>query len=254
VIDHRPGDLVCTASAGIRLADLNRELASAGQMLALDPPGAERLTLAEIFDGNLAGPLAHRFGEPRDLVLGMRVRLSDGTPVRFGGSVVKNVAGLDLSRVLTGAGGALGAIEEVTVRLHPLPEATCTLVTGAVENAAIDRLAPACVEYAWPPGQTLVRFASPVAGALARRALAVAGGDLVEDDAALWAEHRERAAGMHRHRCLPADCPQTIERLRAAGATVVVGRLLAGDLWSDAAAPEPAPPSRLEQRVLEAYA
>jgi glycolate oxidase FAD binding subunit len=254
VIDHRPGDLVCTASADVLLADLNRELASARQMLALDPPGAERLTLGQIFDGNLAGPFTHRFGEPRDLVLGMRVRLHDGTRVRFGGSVVKNVAGLDLSRVCTGAGGALGAIEEVTVRLHPLPEATCTLVTGDIDGVAIDRLAPSCVEYAWPPGQTLVRFASPVAGALARRALAIAGGDLVEDDEALWAEHRERAARLHRHRCLPAECPAAAERLRAAGATVVVGRLLAGDLWSDVPAPAPPAPGRLDQRVLEAYA
>jgi glycolate dehydrogenase FAD-binding subunit len=254
VIDHRPGDLVCTASADVKLADLNRQLASAGQMLALDPPGADGLTLGRTFDGNLAGPLAHRYGEPRDLVLGMRVRLNDGTRVRFGGSVVKNVAGLDLSRVLTGAGGTLGSIEEVTVRLHPLPEATCTLVAGAVDGAAVDRLAPACVEYAWPPGQTLVRFLSPVAGALARRAQAIAGGDLVDDDAALWAEHRERAAGLHRHRCLPAACPAEIERLHAAGATLVVGRLLAGDLWSDVPAPEPPPASRLEEQVLAAYA
>ncbi|HEU0194156.1 MAG TPA: FAD-binding protein [Gaiellales bacterium] len=254
MIDHRPGDLVCTASADVGLADLNRELARTGQMLALDPPGANALTLAQIFDGNLAGPLAHRYGEPRDLVLGMRVRLNDGTRVRFGGSVVKNVAGLDLSRVLTGAGGALGVIEEVTVRLHPLPEATCTLITGDVDGTAIDRLAPACVEYAWPPGQTLVRFASPVADALARRAQAIAGGDLVEDDGPLWAGHRERAAGLHRHRCLPADCAETIQRLRSAGAAVVVGRLLAGDLRSDVPAPEPAPPGRLERQVLEAYA
>jgi glycolate oxidase FAD binding subunit len=254
VIDHRPGDLVCTASAEVVLADLNRQLAAAGQMLALDPPGAGRLTLREIFDGNLSGPLAHRFGEPRDLVLGMQVRLHDGTAVRFGGSVVKNVAGLDLSRVLTGAGGTLGAIEEVTVRLHPLPEATCTLVTGSIDGMAIDRLAPACVEYAWPPGQVLVRFASPVAGALGRRAQAIAGGDLVEGDEALWAEHRERAAGLHRHRSLPAECAALGDRLRAGGATVVVGRLLAGDLWSDVPAPAPDPPSRLEERVLEAYA
>jgi glycolate dehydrogenase FAD-binding subunit len=254
VIDHRPGDLVCTASADVVLADLNRELARAGQMLALDPPGAGRRTLREIFDGNLAGPLAYRFGEPRDVVLGMRVRLHDGSSVRFGGSVVKNVAGLDLSRVLTGAGGALGTIEEVTVRLHPLPEATCTLVTGSIEGTAIDRLAPACVEYAWPPGQVLVRFASPVAGALARRAQAIAGGDLVEDDEALWADHRERAGGLHRHRCLPAECMAAVDRLRAGGATVVMGRLLVGDLWSDVPAPAPAAPGILEERVLEAYA
>jgi glycolate oxidase FAD binding subunit len=254
VIDHRPGDLVCTASAEVVLADLNRELAAAGQMLALDPPEAGRLTLREIFDGNLCGPLAHRFGEPRDVVLGMRVRLRDGTRVRYGGSVVKNVAGLDLSRVLTGADGSLGTIEQVTVRLHPLPEATCTLVTGMIEGTAIDRLAPACVEYAWPPGQVLVRFASPVAGALARRAQAMAGGELVEDDEALWAEHRERAAGLYRHRCLPAECAAMLDRLRAGGATAVVGRLLAGDLWSDVPAPAPAPPGDLEERVLEVYA
>ena len=75
MINHSPGDLIATVSADVGLAELNTELAKAGQMLALDPPGADRLTVAEVFDQALSGPRSHRYGEPRDLVLGMEVEL-----------------------------------------------------------------------------------------------------------------------------------------------------------------------------------
>ena len=74
-------------------------------MLALDPPGAERLTVGEAFDRALFGPRAHRYGLPRDLLLGVALRLPDGTVVRGGGKVVKNVAGYDLPKLFTGAQG-----------------------------------------------------------------------------------------------------------------------------------------------------
>jgi hypothetical protein len=99
-----------------------------------------------------------------------------------------------------------------------------------------------------------------VARALAEEAVELVGGELVGDDESLWADHRERAAGLHLTRCLPADAPATIERLRAAGATTIVGRYARGLLLSDVEdrgqAPEGrglAPASRLERRVVEAY-
>jgi glycolate oxidase FAD binding subunit len=254
VIDHRPGDLICTVSADVSLADLNAELATAGQMLALDPPGAERLTIGEVFDGALSGPRSHRYGEPRDLIVGIQVELADGTVSRAGGRVVKNVAGYDLGKLFTGAEGRLGRIREVTVRLHPLPTQTCSLRCAPCDPRIFEPFAPACVELNDPPAELLVRFESPVAGALARRALVLCVGELVEDDDELWAEQREAAASLHGRWVLPAEVPDEIERLRAAGATRIVGRAARGRLYSDVVA-EPSPaPTALEQRVIEAYA
>ena len=99
----------------------SRRWAGSGQMLALDPPDDGGLTVGEAFDRALFGPRAHRYGLPRDLILGVRVRLPDGTVARGGGKVVKNVAGYDLPKLLTGAHGRLGELLELTLRLHPLP-------------------------------------------------------------------------------------------------------------------------------------
>ena len=202
-------------------------------MLAFDPPGAERRSIAAAFSAAVTGPRAHGYGPPRDLLLGVAVRLADGTVVHGGGRVVKNVAGYDLPRLVVGSEGRLGSIERVCVRLHPLPAATCTVVAAAADPLVLEPLAPACVEYAWPPGHMLVRFESPAAAELAAEARALVGGEVVEDDEALWAEHREAAAGLHVRRVLPADALRAIDDLRASGATRIVGRLARGILYAD---------------------
>jgi len=253
VIEHEPGDLTCTVSAGVPLTELQETLARGGQMLALDPPDAARLTVGEAFAAAAFGPRAHRYGGPRDLVLGVTVRLADGTVARGGGRVVKTVAGYDLPKLFTGAHGRLGEILELTLRLHPLPASTCTVVTAPCDPTILEPLAPACVEYAWPPERLFVRFESPVAHPLAEQAVALVGGDLAESDESLWADHRERAAGLHLTRCLPAEVPATIERLREAGATRIVGRYARGLLLSDVNDRCQAAVSQLEQRVVEAY-
>ena len=123
-----PGDLVCTVLADVALAELNAELARQGQMLALDPPGADRLTVGAVFDGALSGPRSHRYGDPRDLVLGLTVELADGTVARSGGRVVKNVAGYDLGRLFTGARGRLGRSAScgcACTRCRPTPPRWC---------------------------------------------------------------------------------------------------------------------------------
>jgi glycolate oxidase FAD binding subunit len=238
----------------VTLGELGRTLGERGQMLALDPPGAERLTVAEAFASAVAGPRAHGYGMPRDLLLGVALRLADGTVVHGGGRVVKNVAGYDLPRLVVGSEGRLGLIERVCVRLHPLPAATCTVVAEPADPLALERLAPACVEYAWPPGHMLVRFESPAAAELAAQARALVGGEIVEDDEALWAKHRELAAGLPAHRALPADVPATLEELRAAGASRIVGRLARGILHADVEKRGQTPIFQpLEQRVVEAF-
>jgi glycolate oxidase FAD binding subunit len=223
-------------------------------MLALDPPGMEHRTVAEAFASALTGPRAHGYGPPRDLLLGVALRLADGSVVHGGGRVVKNVAGYDLPRLVTGSGGRLGEIVRVCLRLHPLPAATCTVVAEASDPLVLEPLRPACVEYAWPPGHMLVRFESPAAAELADRARALVGGEIVADDEPLWAEHRELGADLPVHRALPAAVPATIDNLRAAGATRIVGRLARGILHADAQQRGQTPMLRpLEERVVEAF-
>jgi glycolate oxidase FAD binding subunit len=253
VIEHEAGDLTCTVEAATPLAELQGRLAVAGQMLALDPPGDAELTVGEVFDRALFGPRAHRYGRPRDLILGMRARLPGGSVVRGGGKVVKNVAGYDLPKLFTGAGGRLGELLELTLRLHPLPAATCTLVTAPCDPAVFEPFAPACVDLAAPEQRLLVRFESPVAAELAQAAQGVAGGELVDDDEPLWEEQRARQLGLHPHACLPSDCAESTSALLGAGATRVVGRWARGWLFADVPAPE-RKLSDLERRVIARFA
>jgi glycolate oxidase FAD binding subunit len=253
VIEHAAGDLTCTVEADTTLAELDRHLSAAGQMLALDPPGADALTVGEAFDRAAFGPRAHRYGLPRDLVLGIRARLPDGTVVRGGGKVVKNVAGYDLPKLFTGAGGALGELLELTLRLHPRPAQTATLVMPLGDPIPLEPLMPACVEVQLPEGRLLVRFESPVAHELARAAQRTVGGEIEQDDEVLWADHRERQAGLEPWRCPPAEAPALVRSLTERGAASVVGRWARGWLFADVE-PAPVAPNDLERRVIERFA
>src|SRR5207244_6227468 len=100
--------------------------AEAGQMLAIDPPDRGGATVGGVLATADSGPLRHRYGAPRDLVLGITVALADGSVASAGGKVIKNVAGYDLAKLFTGSYGTLGAILQVAVRLHPRPERAAT--------------------------------------------------------------------------------------------------------------------------------
>lgn len=113
-------DMTCTVEAGCTWADMQAELARHGQMVALDPLWPERSTVGGIVAVNDSGALRFRYGPLRDLIIGMTVVLADGTIARTGGKVVKNVAGYDLHKLLTGSYGTLGVIAEVNFRLHPV--------------------------------------------------------------------------------------------------------------------------------------
>ena len=127
VVEYAPSDQIAVVEAGLSLAALGRRLAEHRQRLALDPPQPERATLGGIVASNAFGPLRHRFGSARDLVVGMGFVRADGTPAKGGGKVVKNVAGFDLPRLLVGSLGTLALLTTVAVRLHPLPEAEATV-------------------------------------------------------------------------------------------------------------------------------
>ena len=137
IVSYEPGDLTLTAGAATSLADIARVTAAEGQWLTLDPGGAPGGSIGATIATASAGPLASAFGTPRDHVLGCEFVSGTGDVVRAGGRVVKNVAGFDLVRLVTGAWGTLGALTEVTVRLRARPEEDVTLAVRVdASNAA----------------------------------------------------------------------------------------------------------------------
>jgi glycolate oxidase FAD binding subunit len=156
ILETEAGDLTASVEAGIRLSVLNRRLAEQGQMLALDPPGDP--TIGACLAGSLSGPRRHRYGAPRDLLLGVTVVLADGTVANAGGKVVKNVAGYDLGKLFCGSEGRFGLIARASLRLHPLPDGERTLVVpvaGATEAFTVAQqlhhstLVPSAVDLLW---------------------------------------------------------------------------------------------------------
>ena len=127
IVEYVSGDLTITAGAGTTLAEIARVTRAAGQWLTLDPHGDDEGTIGATIATASVGPLSHHFGLARDVVLGLEFVTGEGRVVRGGGRVVKNVAGFDLARLLTGSWGTLGVITEVTLRLRALPEVDRTV-------------------------------------------------------------------------------------------------------------------------------
>ena len=217
ILEHEAGDLTCTVEAGIRLSALGAALAGRGQRLSLDPPGDP--TVGACLARRLSGPLSHRFGTPRDLVLGVTLVLGDGTIASSGGKVVKNVAGYDLGKLVCGSEGRLALIARVALRLHPLPAASATLVVetsdpaGVVRELRRSQLQPSALDVLHP-GRVAVLFEGrerAVAAQLdaARSLVGGAGADV-----AVWSEARERQArSLGRVRFAPRDLANVLSTL-----------------------------------------
>ena len=142
ILDHVPEDLTVTVGAGIRMDALRDALAAHGQFLPLDPPHLARgATVGGVIAANSAGFARYRYGGVRDLLLGIRVSLPDGSVARAGARVVKNVAGYDLNKLYTGSLGTLGVITEATFKILPIPPATGG--TSAIFEKAADAFAAA---------------------------------------------------------------------------------------------------------------
>jgi glycolate oxidase FAD binding subunit len=250
IVAHNDGDLTAVLEAGVRIASAQAAFARHGQRLALDPPDPDgRATIGGILATGDSGPLRHRFGGPRDLILGVRVALPDGTVARAGSDVIKNVAGYDLAKLQCGALGTLGVICEATLRLHPLAEQTITVRGRAADPPTLCRAARALARRPLELEALDLRWDGPGAGGclLARavgrtvassvetlRGLLGAAGlesDVIEDDDELWAEQRARQRAVPdgavvRVSALPSD----LERVLAA-APSAVGRPALGLLW-----------------------
>lgn len=136
VIEYRPEDLTLAVAAGARLQDVQRLLADAGQMLALDPAGGAAATVGGAVAANLSGPRRAGSGTARDLVIGLEVAGVDGLVTRSGGMVVKNVTGYDLPKAHIGAFGTLGVITRVNLKITPRPAVERTLVVPLADPAA----------------------------------------------------------------------------------------------------------------------
>ena len=252
VVEHNRGDLTAVIRAGTPLARAQAQFAEAKQMLALDPPLGDgaAATIGGVLASGDSGPLRHRYGSGRDLVVGVTIALSDGTVAKAGGKVIKNVAGYDLAKLVAGSFGTLGLIVEVAVRLHPASPSPIT-ARGLGDSAAdVARGAAAlahahveaeCLDLAWSggAGEVLARFAGAAAGdqaELAARTLAEAGleSETTQDDDQVWERQRvgQRSAEgiVIRVAGLPADAARLAELADRHGASLV-GRAALGTWW-----------------------
>jgi glycolate oxidase FAD binding subunit len=139
IIEHAWADLTVTVEAGCTVQRLQETLADHGQRLALDPLWPEKATIGGVLSANDSGALRLRFGALRDLIIGATIALPDGTLASSGGKVVKNVAGYDLPKLVTGALGTLGIITRAVFRLHPLPRNTRAFSVSAADAEAAQR-------------------------------------------------------------------------------------------------------------------
>lgn len=141
IIEHEPADLIAVAQAGVTLTAFNEKLSENGQWLPLDPPNDGRATLGGVVATGLGGAQQFGYGRPRGSVIGMTVVLADGSVIKAGGRVVKNVAGYDLCKLFTGSYGTLGFITELIFKLRPRParEATVVATGSAAELLAAGR-------------------------------------------------------------------------------------------------------------------
>lgn len=202
VVSYEPTELVVTVRAGTPLAELEALVAERGQMLAFEPPhfGAGA-TVGGCVAAGLSGPRRATAGALRDFVLGVRILDGRGEVLAFGGQVMKNVAGYDVSRAIAGSLGTLGVILDVSLKVLPRPVAETTLRFAIGEKEAIDRLndwggQPLPVSASvWADGVLQLRLSG--AEAAVRAAERKLGGEVLADDAAgaQWQGVREQTDG-----------------------------------------------------------
>lgn len=258
-VTHRFGDLTATIGAGATLLGVNRELARHRQWLPIDS-AFEGATIGGVVATNDAGPLRHRFGTPRDRVLGVTLAMTDGRLVKAGGTVVKNVAGYDLARLVSGSFGTLAAIETVTFKVEPLPAASGSLFVRFAKQQALCETTHALMESplelmaldvraSFTRGESaaydlLLRIASsPAATATqlaAARAIIGTGVDEVHDvnEATLWANHIRDpwtgTAAVVRLSWRPADLSRMLSLIHDIQRRVEVPVVMAGRIGTGA--------------------
>ncbi|MFD2111643.1 glycolate oxidase subunit GlcE [Thiorhodococcus fuscus] len=198
ILNHEPKELVLTARAGTRLDEIEQALAEHGQHLPFEPPrfcvgpSAAGATLGGAIACGLGGPARPQAGAPRDLVLGVRVLTGRGEVLRFGGEVMKNVAGYDVSRLMAGAMGTLGILLDISVKVMPRPVVSHTRMLEVGVDEALERMTAWAARplpisaTAWYGGRLWVRLSGARLGVSS--AAESIGGDPLDESTAeiLW--------------------------------------------------------------------
>jgi len=199
IVSYDPAELVITARAGTPLTEIESALGARGQILPFEPPHfGSGATLGGCIAAGLAGPRRPHVGAPRDFVLGAVVMNGQGQVLHFGGQVMKNVAGYDISRVLAGALGTLGVLLELSIKVLPCPVAEATLQFELPQAQAIEQLNRWAAQplplmgSAWHDGVLRVRLGGAAAAIAAARA--TMGGEPVDalEAHAFWQTLREQ--------------------------------------------------------------
>jgi glycolate oxidase FAD binding subunit len=194
IVDYEPSELVITARCGTRLSEISTALAAHDQFLAFEPPafGGEP-TVGGVIAAGLSGPRRPYAGATRDFVLGAKLLAADGELLRFGGQVMKNVAGFDVSRLLCGSLGILGVITEASLKVLPRPRLEQTLrleLSAALAVESFNRWAALPLPLsgaAWWQGRAWLRLSG--APPAVREARARIGGELLDEpEAQTWWE------------------------------------------------------------------
>lgn len=196
VIDYEPAEQVLVARCGTPLAEIESLLAEQGQALAFEPPHfGSASTIGGAIAAGLSGPARAYAGAARDFVLGVKIIDGLGNILKFGGEVMKNVAGFDVSRLMTGSWGTLGVIAEVSLKLVPRAPYMATQQLELDEASFIQRIntlagkpLPLSASY-YRNGVARIRLSGPEASV--RAAQARIGGETVVEDAAFWAALRD---------------------------------------------------------------
>jgi glycolate oxidase FAD binding subunit len=246
VLQYEPQDLTISVEAGIPYCSLARMLAENRQMVPLDPPFADNATVGGILAANSSGPRRRLYGTARDLVIGMKFATLEGKLVQSGGMVVKNVAGLDMGKLMIGSFGTLAAIAVVNFKLLPLPvmertfllpfndlagaiSARDQILRGVLQPSAIDLLNPSAAEAYGSGRYVLAVQASGNAAAIGRYAAEVSTlaevATLKDDEQdTLWTHIREftprflaqtRDGVVVRVSCTLKELPRVIDSIEA---------------------------------------
>jgi len=192
ILDYEPAELVLTARAGTPLAEIKQILSASGQMLPFDPPQfGGKGTLGGAIASGLSGPARPWQGAVRDAVLGVTLINGQGEILKFGGQVMKNVAGYDVSRLMAGAFGTLGVLLEISIRVMPLPRVHQTQVVATTTEQALrwfaewNQTALPITAASFHDGQLHVRLAG-AQSAVHKAALRIGGDTLAEATASTY--------------------------------------------------------------------
>lgn len=200
IVAYEPTELVVSVRSGTPLAELQATLAEKGQCLPFEPPHfGPGATVGGMVASGLSGPRRPAVGAVRDFVLGVKLLDGKGELLSFGGQVMKNVAGYDVPRLMTGSMGTLGVLTEVSLKVLPVPVAEKTLRFSMSESAVLEKLnqwggQPLPISgSAWSDGVLTLRLSGAAAAvSAAQRSL---GGEVVADADAFWATLREQTQG-----------------------------------------------------------